>query len=47
MKGPRDLLPVLVLAGLFLLFGLGYLAFPAFEGAMNHSDCIASGRTNC
>ncbi len=47
MKRPRDLLPLLVLGGLFLLFGLCYLAFPAFNGMMNHSDCIASGRTNC
>jgi hypothetical protein len=47
VKRPRDLLPVLVLGGLFLLFGLAYLAFPAIEGMVNHSDCVASGRTNC
>lgn len=47
MKPGRDIVPVLVLGGLLLLFGVIYLAFPAFNGMMRHNDCIASGRTNC
>ena len=47
MKPGRDLLPLLVLGGLALLFALGYFAFPAFNGMMHHSDCVASGATDC
>lgn len=47
VKPKRDIMPLLVMGGLVLLFALGYLLFPAFNGAMHHNDCVASGATNC
>ena len=45
-RGP-DLLPLLVLAGLVLLLIVGYFLFPTFLHAIQGTDCVASGRTDC
>jgi hypothetical protein len=47
MRQRPDLLPLLVLAFLALLLVGGYYAFPLFFGVIHHTDCIASGRTDC
>ena len=42
-----DVVPLLVLGGLALLLVVGYFVFPAFLHAIQGTDCVASGRTDC
>ena len=46
-RGPRDLVPVVVLAVLTVIALAGWLIFPAVQRAVSHQDCIASGHVNC
>jgi hypothetical protein len=42
-----DILPILILLAAVLLFVGGYYLFPTLLHAVQHTDCVASGRTDC
>ena len=46
-RGPRDLMPVVVLAAIILVALAGWLIFPAVQRAVSNQDCVASGHVNC